>query len=123
MVTGLGIAEPVGRQAGQTGPPAGTEKCRCGPASPQRAQSVSAGSQPATDIARSRKASSTSPAGWVRSASARSAPTTSRNSRSDGSFSSDGQPVGGLEHGGAGGVGGVVVDDVVAVGRGSTPPG
>ena len=55
MVTGLGIADPVGRQAGQTMPPAGTEKCRCGPASPQRAQSPSAGSQPATDIARSRK--------------------------------------------------------------------
>ncbi len=38
MVAGLGIADPVGRQGGHTMPPAGTEKCRCGPSSPQRAQ-------------------------------------------------------------------------------------
>ena len=38
-----GDAEPAGRQAAQTLPPAGTEKARCGPGAPQRAHSASAG--------------------------------------------------------------------------------
>ena len=74
-----------------------TWKAACGPGSPQRAHSVSAGAQPASAIARSRNASSTSDGSRAVSVSARNADTTSRYSRSDGSRSSDGQPLGGLD--------------------------
>ena len=38
-----GDAAPAGRQAGQTVPPAGIEKARCGPSALHRAQSDRAG--------------------------------------------------------------------------------
>jgi hypothetical protein len=65
-------------------------------------------------MARSRNASSTSDGSRASSpVRARSAPTTSRNSRSDGSRSSAVQPLGGLEDGRAGGVAAVVGDELL----------
>ena len=65
--TGLGIAEPVGRQAGQTMPPAGTEKCRCGPglAAAGAVRTAPAPSRPPTWRAAGRRRA---PAGRVRAA-------------------------------------------------------
>ena len=53
MVAAFGIiqvllmAEPGGRQLEQTIPPLATEKARCGPVAPQRAQSSNDGDRPA----------------------------------------------------------------------------
>lgn len=87
MVAGAGWAAPGGRQSGQTAPPAGTENARCRPGVPQTAQAIRAGAQPASVMPRSRYASSTRVVAWLPSASARSAPRVSWNSRSDGSRS------------------------------------
>ena len=48
-VSGAGAAAPGGRHARQTAPPDATANAECGPGSPQRAQSVKLGAQPATD--------------------------------------------------------------------------
>ena len=91
MLAGAGRAaptDPAPRQTGHSSPPEATWKAACGPGLPQRAHSVSAGAQPASAIARSRNASRTSDGSRPVSDSARSADTTSRYSRSDGSRSS-----------------------------------
>ena len=90
---GAGEAAPGGAAGRADRAAGGTENARCGPGAPQRAQSSSAGAYPATVMARSRKASRTRPGSRAGTScppptSARSAPTTSRNSRSDGSRSS-----------------------------------
>ena len=87
-VAGSGRDDPVGRQVGQTAPPAATWNAACGPGAEHDAHSSSAGSHPASDMARMKNASRTRDGSWVRSARVRSAPTTSRYSRSDGSPSS-----------------------------------
>ena len=51
---GAGAGEPGGRQSLQTMPPSGAENAVCGPAAPQRAQSVKLGAQPPVARARSR---------------------------------------------------------------------
>ena len=116
MVTGLGIDDPVGRHAGQTMPPAGTEKCRCGPC---LAAAGAAGQRrlPAGHRHRPQQERVEHQARRVR-------PVGERAQRADDQQEEPQrrllllrrQPVGGLEHRGAGGVAGVVVDDVVAVG-------
>ena len=92
IVAGAGLAvptDPAPRQTGHSSPPDATWKAACGPGVPHRAHSVSAGAQPARAMARNRKASSTSEGSLAVSDSARSADTTSRYSRSEGSRSSD----------------------------------
>ncbi len=86
-VSGWGAAAPAGRHWEQTAPPAAMASARCGPGSPQRAQSVKLGAQPATASERSRNASSTSPGSRLPSARVRSPPASSRNSCSAGSRS------------------------------------
>ena len=86
-MAGAGRVAPGGRQSGHTEPPDGTANATCRPGVPQTAHSASAGAQPAEAIARSRYASSTSVLACSATASARSAPRVSWNSRSDGSRS------------------------------------
>jgi hypothetical protein len=83
-----GVIEPGGRHVGHTAPPAATLNAGCGPGAAQRAQSLIAGAQPAWVIARRKNASSTRDGSRSRPDSARTAPTTSRYTRSAGSPSS-----------------------------------
>src|SRR5690625_4212322 len=78
-VSGEGDTDPGGRHTEHTAPPEITEKLRCGPSAPQRAQCEKLGAQPPTANARRRYEFMTKSGSWRRCDNAAKAPARRRN--------------------------------------------
>ena len=123
MVTGLGIAEPVGRQAGQTDAAGRHGEVPVRPLL-AAAGAVAERRLPAGHRHRPQQERVEHQAGRVGLLGQRpQRPDDQQEQPQRGLLLLRGQPVGGLEHRGARRVGRVVGGDGRAVGAGSTPPG